>query len=225
MHKLIQGVQRFQNTVFPERRESFERLAAGQSPHTLFITCSDSRIDPALLTQSEPGELFVVRNAGNIVPPYGAGDGGGEGATIEYAITALGIMDIVVCGHSHCGAMKGLLHPEAVSHMPLVADWLRQAENTRRQVEAQTSAEALANTAKDDDLLAYAVERNVLDQMENLRTYPAIAAATAPHPVRIYGWVYHLESGNVDVYDPIVSRFVPLRGAEDTMLSPARAQS
>jgi carbonic anhydrase len=216
MHKLIEGVKRFQTTVYPGHRESFERLADGQSPHTLFVTCSDSRIDPVLLTQSEPGDLFVVRNAGNIVPPYGAGNGGGEGATIEYAVTALGIKDIVVCGHSHCGAMKGLLHPEAVRKMPLVADWLRGAETTRQMAGTRPRGDggpddALATAQKEDeDLLSYAVEQNVLVQMSNLRTHPAVAAALARDEIRLYGWVYHFESGEVDVYDPATASFVRL---------------
>ncbi len=220
MQKLVQGVKRFQDNVFPARREDFERLATGQTPRTLFITCSDSRIDPALLTQTEPGELFVIRNAGNIVPPYGAGGGGGEGATIEYAIAALGTTDVVVCGHSHCGAMKGLLHPEAVTEMPLVADWLRQVEATHRLVKALDTGEQelgddLSAASRDDEeLLSYAVERNVLVQLENLRTHPAVAAALAHRKINLYGWVYHLESGEVDVYDPETARFASLTASE-----------
>ena len=107
MQKLIQGIHHFQSNLFSPQRELFERLAGGQHPDALFITCSDSRISPNLITQTEPGELFIVRNAGNIVPPYGAANGG-EGATIEFALVGLGIQDIIVCGHSHCGAMKGL---------------------------------------------------------------------------------------------------------------------
>jgi carbonic anhydrase len=218
MHKLIEGVRRFQDTVFPERREAFEKLEGGQSPRILFITCSDSRIDPALLTQSEPGELFVVRNAGNIVPPYVSGEAGGEGATIEYAISALGVSNIVVCGHSQCGAMKGFLHPEAVTKMPLVADWLHQAEEAGRKVSAHshthsndsTDTSLSAATRDEEDLLSYTVEQNVLVQMENLRTYPAVAAALAQNKIQIYGWVYHLGSGQVDAYDPAQSRFVSL---------------
>jgi carbonic anhydrase len=222
MQKLIQGVQRFQETVFPEHQGLFETLEGGQSPHTLFITCSDSRIDPALLTQTEPGELFVVRNAGNIVPRYGAGNGGGEAGTIEYAIVALGIENIVVCGHSHCGAMKGLLHPEAVTTMPLVADWLYQAEETRRQIGEfrystshsgnGTSAEAL----NDEEMLAFTVEQNVLVQLAHLRTYPAVADAIAKGKLNLYGWVYHFENGQVDIYDPQQSQFVSLTESTDS---------
>ena len=110
MQKLIHGLHHFQTALFGSQRELFERLAEGQSPEVLFITCSDSRINPNLLTQTEPGELFILRNAGNIVPPYGAVQGG-EAATIEFAVAGLGVKDIIVCGHSHCGAMKGLLEP------------------------------------------------------------------------------------------------------------------
>ena len=110
MQKLIQGLHRFQRDLFGSQRELFERLAQGQHPEVLFITCSDSRINPNLLTQTQPGELFILRNAGNIVPPYGAVQGG-EAATIEFAVAGLGVKDIIVCGHSHCGAMKGLLAP------------------------------------------------------------------------------------------------------------------
>jgi carbonic anhydrase len=109
MQKLVDGVHQFQENVFGAKQALFERLADGQQPLALFITCSDSRIDPCLLTQTQPGELFILRNAGNIVPPYGQGSGG-EAATIEYAVCALKLKDIIVCGHSHCGAMNGLLH-------------------------------------------------------------------------------------------------------------------
>ena len=128
---LIEGVQEFQNSVFQERRELFERLKAGQNPDALFITCSDSRINPNLMTQTQPGQLFVLRNAGNIIPPYGAVNGGEE-ATIEYAIFALDIRDIIVCGHAHCGAIKALVSDKPLSDtMPAVARWLRHAEATR----------------------------------------------------------------------------------------------
>ena len=110
MQKLVNGVHHFQQNIFSSQRELFERLANGQNPETLFITCSDSRIDPNLLTQTDPGELFILRNAGNIVPAYGAANGG-EAATIEYAVAVLGVKDIIICGHSQCGAMKGLLQP------------------------------------------------------------------------------------------------------------------
>lgn len=120
MQKLIQGLHHFQTNVFSSQRELFERLARGQSPDALFITCSDSRINPNLITHTEPGELFILRNAGNIIPPYGAANGG-EGATVEYAVAALGVRDIIVCGHSHCGAMNGLLNLDSLGELPTLS--------------------------------------------------------------------------------------------------------
>ena len=131
MQKLIDGLHDFQRNVFGHRREFFERLAHGQSPEVLFITCSDSRINPNLITQTQPGELFIIRNAGNIVPPHGPIPGG-EAATIEFAVSGLGVKDIVVCGHSHCGAMQALLDPSKVASMPCVSGWLVHGEATRR---------------------------------------------------------------------------------------------
>jgi carbonic anhydrase len=203
MQKLLQGIHHFQDNVFSSQRELFERLAEGQHPDALFITCSDSRINPNLITQTEPGELFIIRNAGNIVPPYGATNGG-EGATIEFAVMGLGIEHIIVCGHSHCGAMKGLLHPESLTEMPLVAAWLGHAEATRRiaqQKYADRSAEALLNVA---------IQENVLVQLENLRTYPAVAAGVSGGTLKLHAWVYKIETGQVFAFDPVQGQFVPL---------------
>src|SRR5205085_9805767 len=133
MQKLIQGIHQFQQESFRPLQDLFEQLSKGQTPETLFITCSDCRIDPNLLTRSKPGELFILRNAGNIVPPHGAASGG-EAATIEFAVAALGVKDIIICGHSHCGAMKGLLQHEQVASLPAVSSWLLHAEKTRRIV-------------------------------------------------------------------------------------------
>ena len=131
MQRLVEGIHQFQKDIFTSQRQLFERLAGGQRPLALFITCSDSRIVPSLLTQTEPGELFILRNAGNIVPPYSQGSGG-EAATIEYAVCALKVKVIIVCGHSHCGAMDGLLHPEQLGELPAVRQWLTCAEATAR---------------------------------------------------------------------------------------------
>ncbi|NJM63226.1 MAG: aromatic amino acid lyase, partial [Oscillatoriales cyanobacterium RU_3_3] len=134
MKKLISGLRDFRNNYVSTKLELIENLTHGQNPSVLFITCSDSRIAPEIMTNSDLGDLFIVRNAGNIIPPFGAANGG-EGATIEYAIHALGIEQIVVCGHSHCGAMKGLLQlGKLEAEMPLVYDWLRHADATRRLV-------------------------------------------------------------------------------------------
>lgn len=213
MQKLLQGIHHFQDNVFSSQRELFERLAEGQHPDALFITCSDSRINPNLITQTEPGELFIIRNAGNIVPPYGAANGG-EGATIEFAVVGLGIQHIIVCGHSHCGAMKGLLHPEGLTGMPMMAAWLGHAEATRRiaqQKYEDRPAEALLNVA---------IQENVLVQLENLRTHPAVAAALAGGKLKLHAWVYKIETGQVFAYDPERGQFAPLTGISPAPVPP-----
>ena len=134
MRELVAGIHRFQRGVFGRQKDLFARLSARQDPDALFITCSDSRIVPTLLTQTAPGDLFILRNAGNIVPPYGPLHGG-EAATIEYAIEALGVKDIIVCGHTHCGAMKALLDPAELDLLPATRGWLAYAEATRRVME------------------------------------------------------------------------------------------
>jgi len=204
MQKLIQGLHEFQANIFSSQRELFERLTQhGQSPETLFITCSDSRINPNLITQTQPGDLFILRNAGNIIPPYGAANGG-EGATIEYAVAALGVKDIIVCGHSHCGAMAGLLEPDGLTELPQVRSWLSHAEATRRIVKENYTH--LANGA----LLTATVEENVLVQLENLRTHPVVAAGISGGRVSLHGWVYKIETGEVFSYDPQDGQFEPL---------------
>lgn len=205
MQNLLAGIHHFQSKLFPARRQFFERLAEGQSPTALFVTCSDSRINPNLLTQTDPGELFILRNAGNIVPPYGASNGG-EGATIEFAVAGLGIRDIVICGHSHCGAMKGVVNPDSCREMPLVAAWLNHAEATRRIVRDKYRPQELS----DDQLLSAAVQENVLVQLENLRTHPSVAAGLSQEQLRLHGWVYKLETGELFVFHPSDGQFVRL---------------
>jgi len=203
MQRLIEGIHHFQKESFRPLQGLFEQLAHGQNPETLFITCSDSRIDPNLLTRSQPGDLFILRNAGNIVPPYGAANGG-EGATIEFAVAGLGVKDIIVCGHSLCGAMKGLLKPEEVASLPMVSQWLGQAESARRIV--------LDNYGHldEDRLLSVLVEENVLVQLENLRTLPSVASRLVRGDLKLHGWVYQIETGAVFAYDPGAGQFVPL---------------
>jgi carbonic anhydrase len=194
MRKLLKGVHQFQTDYFSTHREMFEQLSEGQHPRILFITCCDSRIDPNLITQTEPGELFIIRNIGNIIPPYGATTGS-EGAAIEYAVEALDIKDIIVCGHSHCGAVKGLLQlGNLTEQMPLVYDWLKYAEATRLIIKENYQdyeGEALLNAA---------IEENVLTQIENLRTYPVVHAKLYKGQLNIHAWVYKIETGGVFVY-------------------------
>jgi carbonic anhydrase len=182
MKEIIDGFRRFHRGVFEARRRQFERLALGQHPHTLFITCSDSRIDPCLLTQSEPGDLFVLRNAGNIIPPRGIPSG--EEATIEYAVDGLGVHDIVVCGHSHCGAVRGLLDPREVQGLPAVGRWLDHAKEVRRIVREKYGH------LEEDQLLWAAIRENVLVQVEHLYTLPTVASRLARGDLRIHAWVY-----------------------------------
>ena len=203
MQKLIQGIHQFQDKNFRPLQGLFEELAKGQQPETLFITCSDSRIDPTLLTKAQPGDLFILRNAGNIIPSHGAGNGG-EAATIEFAVSALGVKDIIICGHSHCGAMAGLLHPENVASLPAVSAWLTHAETTRRIVRDNYSH------LDGDRLLTATIEENVLVQLENLRTLPAVASRLVRGDLHLHGWVYKIETGEVFAYDVGNAQFVKL---------------
>jgi len=219
MQKLVKGIHHFQENVFRSQREMFERLAQEQKPHVLFITCSDSRINPNLITQTDPGELFILRNAGNIVPPYGAVHGG-EAATIEFALVGLGVEDIIVCGHSHCGAMKGLLKPRSLKDMPATAAWLSHAEATRRIMREKYGGR------KGAAQLTTTVEENVLVQLENLRTHPAVAAGLARGKLKLHGWVYKIETGEVFAYDPDRGQYVSLAGElPEPVTSPVRLRA
>lgn len=209
MKKLIKGVQRFQQDSFRARHSLFQKLASGQQPIALFITCSDSRIDPNLLTHTEPGELFVLRNAGNIVPPYGAVCGG-EAATIEYAVNVLKVDDIIICGHSHCGAMAGRLAPENLGGLPAVRDWLIHAEDPPGSV-----PQGFGRNDEDSDPLTLAVQKNVCVQLEQLRTHPSVANALARNELNLHGWVYQFETGKVFTYDSAKERFIPIEATAD----------
>ena len=194
MRKLLKGVHQFQTNYFTTHREMFEQLSEGQHPRILFITCCDSRIDPNLITQTEPGELFIIRNIGNIIPPYGT-TSGAEGAAIEYAIEALEIRNIIVCGHSHCGAVKGLLQlGNLTEQMPLVYEWLKFAEGTRRIMKENYQ------DYEGESLLNAAIEENVLTQIDNLKTYPVVHAKLYKGQLNIHAWVYKIETGGVFVY-------------------------
>lgn len=204
MQKLVDGIHQFQRDAFSQDQKLFETLAQGQQPLALFVTCSDSRIDPNLLTQTRPGELFIQRTAGNIVPPYGAVQGG-EAATIEYAVAALKVKDLIICGHSHCGAMGGLLNPDAIEKLPAVKSYLQHAEATKRIVD-----ENYQHLTDAEKRLTLAVEENVLVQLENLRTHPSVAAALGRGELKLHGWVYKFETGEVFTFNPDENQFLPL---------------
>jgi carbonic anhydrase len=204
MQKLIEGIHHFQQTIFDSQKQLFERLERGQQPLALFITCSDSRIDPNLLTQTEPGELFILRNAGNIVPPYGA-VAGGEAATIEYAVSYLKVKDVIICGHSRCGAMEGLLHPKKMHGLNAVNAWLTHAQPTARIIR-----ENYGHIQDEMARLTATVEENILVQLENLRSHPSVAAAVARGDLKLHGWTYKFESGQVFTYEPQQGQFQPI---------------
>ncbi len=204
MEHIIDGVLRFQREVHPNKEALFHQLALSQSPAAMFIGCADSRIVPEILTDQGPGELFVVRNAGNIVPPSST-EPGGVTASIEYAVAVLGIPDIVICGHSGCGAMTAVLRgPEQLEKLPAVARWLHYADSARDHV-AQNHAH-LSDEARLDSL----IHENVLAQLDNLLTHPVVADAIARKQLRLHGWVYDIGSGRVDTYDARVRHFVPI---------------
>jgi carbonic anhydrase len=204
MDKILRGYQQFHRRVFPKYQTEFERLAdKQQKPIALFITCSDSRVNPNLITQTDPGDLFLLRNAGNIVPPYGAVHSG-EAATIEYAVSVLGIRNIIVCGHSGCGAMHALLRPEDHANLPAVSEWFAHAETTRR------IATATFNGINGDELQTRVVQQNVLNQLNNLRTHPSVAVGLAQGELKLFGWYYRIDTGEVLGYSPETAGFVSL---------------
>lgn len=201
MQKLVDGLHKFKSEVFASNKELFQPLVGGQRPEVLFITCSDSRVAPNLITQSDPGELFILRNAGNIIPPYGTSNGG-EAATVEFAVQALQVRHIIVCGHTNCGAMSALLDPAQLKDSPATRSWLTYAEATRRLVEENYPH--ITGPAR----LTVTVEENVLTQIEHLRTHPMVRSRVARGELSLHAWVYKLETGEVFQYDPSEAQFV-----------------
>ena len=206
MEKILAGVHQFRTVEYPKQRELFEQLARKkQNPKALFITCADSRVHPNLITMTEPGDLFLLRNAGNIVPPYGQ-VGGGEAATIEYSVEVLGIGHLIVCGHSQCGAMQALLTNRALDELPAARAFFAHAESTRRIVQQKYRDKSL----EPHELLMAAVEENVLVQLNNLSTHPCIAARLAAGEISLYGWYYDIASGAILQFDQSRGQFVEL---------------
>lgn len=195
IHRFSKGVSRFQEHVYPKHQELFERLALKQRPEALFITCADSRIDPTLLTQTKPGELFICRVIGNVVPPYPEAIGG-VSATIEYAVGVLGVPDVIVCGHTDCGVLRGALNPYALAEYANLSAWLRFAAVEQR--ETDPSPEFLLRLA----------EQNVVRQLDNLRAHPSVAARLQDGSLALHGWMYHIGPGWVTEWDG--NAFLPL---------------
>ncbi|WP_395606447.1 carbonic anhydrase [Pseudomonas sp. B22129] len=207
MKDIIDGFLKFQRNAFPERAGLFKDLANQQSPRALFISCSDSRLVPELVTQREPGDLFVIRNAGNIVPSYGP-EPGGVSASVEYAVAALQVSDIVICGHSDCGAMTAIATCKCLDHMPAVAGWLRYADSGRVVNEARQHPDPQAKVAS-------MVRENVIAQLANIQTHPSVRLALEEKRVTLHGWVYDIESGCIQAVDGRTGKFVSLADNPD----------
>jgi carbonic anhydrase len=203
-NRLLDGVRYFRHEIFPDRREVYEKAAhEPQHPHALIITCSDSRIDPELITQSGPGDIFVTRNIGNVVPPYGEA-ANSVSAVVEFALVVLGVQDIVVCGHTDCGAMKGLLDPHLLASLPATQAWLAHAEAALSIVRYRNADMSGPATLLD------LIEENVLLQMVHLQTYPSIAGRLAQGTLALHGWIYDIGHGDVLLYHGGRSRFISI---------------
>jgi len=205
MNELIGRVFSFEKSVFPDSSDLYGKLAThGQSPKALMISCADSRVVPELIMQAQPGDLFVCRNAGNIVPPF-ATQNGGVSSTVEYAVAALGVRDIIVCGHSDCGAMKALSKPESLAGMPNVAAWLRHGAAAQHVVDT-----CYPDLHDHDRVRAISLE-NVVAQIAHLRTHPSVAASIARGEMALHGWFVDIHAGQILGLDGESNRFVPLR--------------
>jgi carbonic anhydrase len=209
VQKLEAGIHHFQANYFATNRDLFERLSVdGQRPETLFVTCCDSRLVPHLITNAAPGELFIVRNVGNIVPSVERGVVGGVSAAIEYAVEVLNVDHVIVCGHTQCGAIDAILHPERVAHLPYVARWLAASSQIPELIQERYG------TLVGDARMTAAVEENVLIQLENLRTFPFVARRLEAGTLKMSGWVFKIATGDVFAYDPIAEQFLQIGSGE-----------
>jgi len=203
MQKLVKGIHSFQRGFFASHRELFKQLAeAGQQPETLFITCSDSRVDPNLITNSQPGELFIVRNVGNVVPTRDLP--GGTAAAIQYAVEVLNVQNIIQCGHTQCGALKAILDPDSVTHLEYVSRWVKSTISVKNVIEEKYAH--LEGEAK----LTAAIQENVLAQLEHLREYPFVAERMDAGKLHVNGWIFDVGRGEVFDYDPEYGEFLSL---------------
>lgn len=216
MQKLKDGIHEFQANYFATNRQLFEQLAeAGQRPETLFITCSDSRVVPNLITNAAPGELFIVRNVGNIVPSVSRGVVGGVSAAIQYAVEVLEVGNVIVCGHTGCGAIDAILHPERVRHLKFVAKWLDESAAIPKLIEERYG------DLEPDARVTAAVQENVLVQLENLRSFDFVTRRLESGKLKMSGWVFKIATGDVFDYDPLEGQFLKLGdpSADRPMLS------
>ncbi len=203
MQRLLDGYRRFHSHIFPQKRRLYAKLHEGQNPEFMIITCSDSRVQPLEFTCMDAGDVFMDRSIGNIVPPPGRGEHEAE-AVVEYAVVALGVKHIIICGHSQCGAMKALLDPGSTQGMPAVTAWLKNAESTL------TAVEKKYGHLEGQALLDAATRENVLVQLENLNKIPCVSERLAAGKLSLHGWVFELEHGQLDAYDPGIDRFIAM---------------
>ena len=219
MQRLLEGVHRFREGEFGKYKAMFRRLSRqGQKPHTLFITCADSRVLAELITQSNPGDLFVIKNVGNIVPSSEIAVGfNSTGAGIEFAVEVLGVSDVVVCGHSGCGAIAALLSRQSDWTLKHLHSWVELAKPVRDLIESKyqhlTDAEERARAAE---------EENVLFSIEQLHTYPCVERRLADGSLRLHAWFFKIGTGELFAYDPEQKQFVAITG-DTTFLSGSEA--
>ncbi|HEX7654419.1 MAG TPA: carbonic anhydrase [Verrucomicrobiae bacterium] len=208
MQRLIAGAHKFRNDEFGNYRKLFRKLSQeGQNPHTLFITCSDSRVLAELITQSKPGDLFVVKNVGNIVPPASVqGDTNSTAAAIEFAVANLKVSDIVICGHSQCGAISALLgHTQVPNELPHLRDWLKLATPV-----TATLKKEYAHLADQEQKETAAAQENVLYGLDNLHSYPCVQNRLADGSLRLHGWFFKIATAELFAFDPATLQFTPL---------------
>jgi carbonic anhydrase len=204
--RILAGIGRFR-TYFEENRELFELLASeGQAPQALFVGCSDSRVSPEWITQSDPGDLFVTRNLGNIVPPYGTGQTD-IGAVVEYAVLRLHVRHIILCGHTDCGGIEALDKAANWSREPHISRWIEHARPAKTQIEASNLREEKRHLAT--------VRANVLLQLENLRSYDCVRTGEKSESLTLHGWVYILDTGTIEAYDAELSAWSPVEPTTD----------
>jgi carbonic anhydrase len=203
MDRLIEGHKRFLAEVFPLKRAQFKLLSDRQAPEWLFITCSDSRVVPDLILGTGPGDLFITRNAGNVVPITGH-DVDGITATIEYAVEVLKVKSAILCGHSDCGALKAALNPKDLENLPKARRWLSHVEG------AWSHRQPLDPAEGEHAELASLIRGNVVAQLLNLKSQPAVARAVVEGRLTVHGWYYDILTGRIEEYDEQMRRFRPL---------------
>lgn len=203
MEKLYKGIHKFQQSFFKKEEEFFRRLSKGQTPEVLFITCADARVDPNLVTQSRPGELFILRNVGNIIPPCDAiKDKTSVAAGLEFAVLGLRVTDIIVCGHSNCGAIELLSKDvKQLDGMPHLQEWVRFAAPAKNMIDSYYSHETPERKSRITE------KENVLVQLRNIQTYPFVAAALEAGKLFLHGWYYDIGAGEVFAYNPATDEF------------------